>query len=717
MENGQKYDQDPQKNLDSEKELAQADNRSDSKSPKKSNSNSYSGNSRRNSSDGSDFELGQKKSEMGYSQSFQNPSQKDQNLKQPKLDFLIFISTKIKDSLLENKILDSIISQIGGISMDFDLNFKIPEYNGCLLKIKSDDIRKKRDATQHLLEFIVKHNLDHNPNEPQKKGEKIAIIIMIPNGLVSMIIGTRGKQISNLIEESQASIVINQPIYKMTYRTVTISGYPEGIAKGVMLIQQIMEERYNEVNTIEFECPPLNVMTTQTNVKIVLPEYIIDKMYSKRHGNSFVNIIKDKYDVTTKVYQEYKNRQLDKKDMVCSFKGTINHVQDAIMELSHKIKDDIRSIYDGKESYQLKILINKVFVTKLIGAGGCMIQEIANFAKGASIKIMSNKNDEKKNNFHDIPLCIAGGFYSVQDATCIIIEQMECFKNGGPVLKSGKSLHDNIAVQFMNSIFTNALPGQSEDAHTYTLKERFNQANEENSGNNNLNNNGEENMGYESNQNDERIMDEMQQRDREKFKDFSDPNMMQEYPRSHYYSRSRSRSRSRNRERDRSKSRDRDRYRRDNQRSRSKKYSRSNSRNHRRSRSRTDDYRKRRGDNDRERDNNNSNRNYQRPYSLFSYIENGVTKINTYFTVPDHLVSLLIGKKGENVRAIMNSTGAVVTFCKEYNDDSKINTSNGIARLCNLKGTIKQNMEAMGKILELVVKFESGNNQQPTKEK
>ena len=59
------------------------------------------------------------------------------------------------------------------------------------------------------------------------------------------------------------------------------------------------------------------------------------------------------------------------------------------------------------------------------------------------------------------------------------------------------------------------------------------------------------------------------------------------------------------------------------------------------------------------------NRNYSRPFSLFSYTENGVTKINTYFTVPDHLVSLLIGKKGENVRAIMNSTGAVVTFCKE----------------------------------------------------
>ena len=216
----------------------------------------------------------------------------------------------------------------------------------------------------------------------------------------------------------------------------------------------------------------------------------------------------------------------------------------------------------------------------------------------------------------------------------------------------------------MNSIFTNALPGQSEDAHTYTLKERFNQANEENSGNSNNMNNNNDSEGinrYDNNQNDDQMIGDMHPRD--KYKDFNDQNVMQDYPRNRYYNRSRSRSNSRNRER----SRSRDRYRRDNQRSRSKKYSRSNSRNYRRSRSRNDDYRKRRGDNERDRDNrdNNMNRGYSRPYPLFSYTENGVTKINTYFTVPDHLVSLLIGKKGENVRAIMNSTGAVVTFCKE----------------------------------------------------
>ena len=46
-------------------------------------------------------------------------------------------------------------------------------------------------------------------------------------------------------------------------------------------------------------------------------------------------------------------------------------------------------------------------------------------------------------------------------------------------------------------------------------------------------------------------------------------------------------------------------------------------------------------------------------------MENGINKISTQFTVPEHLVSILIGKNGENVKSIMHSTGASVTFCKE----------------------------------------------------
>ena len=113
---------------------------------------------------------------------------------------------------------------------------------------------------------------------------------MITNRLVSMVIGTKGKQITNLIRESKAQIVINQPIYKMTYRTVSIQGKPENIANAIMYIQEIMETRYNEVNKIEFECKPLNITTTQTNVKLIIDYNIVDRISGKRHDN-FINYL------------------------------------------------------------------------------------------------------------------------------------------------------------------------------------------------------------------------------------------------------------------------------------------------------------------------------------------------------------------------------------------------------------------------------------------
>jgi predicted PilT family ATPase len=92
--------------------------------------------------------------------------------------------------------------------------------------------------------------------------------------------------------------------------------------------------------------------------------------------------------------------------------------------------------------------------------------------------------------------------------------------------------------------------------------------------------------------------------------------------------------------------------------------------------------------------------------NTFSYEENGIMKISTDIMVPDHLVNILIGKKGENVRNIMSKTGASINFSKEYNDDCKINTSNGIGRFCNLKGTPQQNGLAMKMISEMIIKYE-----------
>ena len=133
------------------------------------------------------------------------------------------------------------------------------------MNIKGEDIKKKREAAQQILEFILKLGIDDEYDEPKKQSE-INILIMVPNGLISMIIGTKGRQISNLIKDSKANIVVNQPIYKMLHRTINITGKPAFVAEAIKNIYIIMEERYYEVAKVEMECRPLNVNTTQTHV-------------------------------------------------------------------------------------------------------------------------------------------------------------------------------------------------------------------------------------------------------------------------------------------------------------------------------------------------------------------------------------------------------------------------------------------------------------------
>jgi polyribonucleotide nucleotidyltransferase len=190
--------------------------------------------------------------------------------KGPALDFMIFLNKAIENSLSSNGILKKIEDQIGELKMFFQYDFTIPDLNGYVLHIKSEDIKKKRDASQNLLEFIVKNNLDEPDEEGKKQTERISVLIMVPNGLISMIIGTKGRQISNLIKDSGANIVVNQPIYKMLHRTVAISGKPSYVANAIMMIQAIMEDRFYEVSKIEMEFKPLNVTTTQTHVNIII---------------------------------------------------------------------------------------------------------------------------------------------------------------------------------------------------------------------------------------------------------------------------------------------------------------------------------------------------------------------------------------------------------------------------------------------------------------
>ena len=158
-----------------------------------SQSHSHSGSHSNNS-----YSKERSKNNSYSNNSEEKPKTPNQTFKEkPSLDFLIFLAIPLKDRLIQENILSKISNQIGDVNMEFDTSFVIPDFNGCLLKIKGPDLKKKRDATQQLLEFIVSNDLDQqvtdiNEKNSSSKYSKIEIVIMIPNGLVSMVIGTKG---------------------------------------------------------------------------------------------------------------------------------------------------------------------------------------------------------------------------------------------------------------------------------------------------------------------------------------------------------------------------------------------------------------------------------------------------------------------------------------------------------------------------------------------
>ena len=77
----------------------------------------------------------------------------------------------------------------------------------------------------------------------------------------------------------------------------------------------------------------------------------------------------------------------------------------------------------------IKMLIPNNFVTKLIGAKGGMVREIAKKSMGAQIKILSDRKSERE--LQECVVTIAGTLANRQDAACLIMEQIEKFKIGG----------------------------------------------------------------------------------------------------------------------------------------------------------------------------------------------------------------------------------------------------------------------------------------------
>ena len=316
--------------------------------------------------------------------------------------------------------------------------------NGKVIKIAGKSLKARRKAAKILVEEMM-------AQKGKFVGDKITVLVFIPEGMVSLIIGAKGRQIRVLTQDSGTDIVVNQPIHRMSHRTVKIEGEPDNISQAIAMIYGLLEERAEDFKDITEPAKPFNINTVKMTARFVIDQKVVGFVIGR--NGQFTKLCLEKYDVVLKIVDQRRYQKVVRSyEDVAILSGRLREVQkcsDLLIEKVHDYFNNItRSSYSSSDN--TKLLIPGYLVTKIIGARGCMIREIAARSGGTQIKILSDKSAER--DAPEIVVSIAGSLKGKQEASAIILEQIELFKNGGPVLTTGSCLNDNIATQYKNSV-------------------------------------------------------------------------------------------------------------------------------------------------------------------------------------------------------------------------------------------------------------------------
>merc|ERR1712226_483594 len=129
-----------------------------------------------------------------------------------------------------------------------------------------------------------------------------------------------------------------------------------------------------------------------TGTKFILPSEMINFVIS-RNGN-FLRCLSQKFSVKISIDDGSSLPHVKKSEEMIEIKGRLIDVQNATVFI-------LRRAYEftmlRKDNYteMIKMLIPTNYVSKLIGAKGTMVRELAKKSMGAQIKIMSDRELEK----------------------------------------------------------------------------------------------------------------------------------------------------------------------------------------------------------------------------------------------------------------------------------------------------------------------------------
>lgn len=111
---------------------------------------------------------------------------------------------------------------------------------GQIMVIECDDLQKRENALRQILNNIAA--LDRQFDSSKNKDE-IELMSFVPEGLVSVTIGHKGRLIQRIKDETGVSVVINQRVSGMTLRSTHASGSPKDLAKACSIMYNTLEEQ------------------------------------------------------------------------------------------------------------------------------------------------------------------------------------------------------------------------------------------------------------------------------------------------------------------------------------------------------------------------------------------------------------------------------------------------------------------------------------------
>lgn len=215
----------------------------------------------------------------------------------------------------------------------------------------------------------------------------------------------------------------------MQFRSVQIKGQLKRVTEAIGIIYDCLERQAHSVEDFQGKtATPINKEKLKITAKYVVHDEAQGFLIG-RHG-AFTKCMSEN-GIYMKCFKDHHNRALRKSEAICSMAGFMSDIEHGTNELIKRLESFYETQHKSFNDFSLSLLIPSNLVTKLIGAGGCLIKELVT-RTGCNIRVQSDKNAPFTQ--ETVVTCDGNNKQKRAGATAIL-EKVELFKNGGPVSK------------------------------------------------------------------------------------------------------------------------------------------------------------------------------------------------------------------------------------------------------------------------------------------